>query len=185
MVDLKTYEDVGFNNLLSKKRPVVTEIDSGFTIKNPQVSSKNLVRSIEQKIIIAGVEESIQFAPIQSPYAYSTLYYDDIPLNNGDQGILTSTITSKKDSNIPMFGIFEISAYETSISTANLIPYSHGLDEYSLYSNYSYHKLRDNPQTSKSALCHRFQILNNSGDTQSIHLLYRWRFLGATDFSEA
>lgn len=154
-----------------KPEDVQNEQDFAENVLERNSLPSNKLGTISKEKIIEAVGNLIQITGVTETTA------SGVGNNTGVR--LTSTISDNKDKNRIMFAIPEITAYQTSVTSGNIIPY--GSD--AINAGYKLHfapDLRDNQisDEANAGMTWIFSIYNASGGSKDIIFRSRYRFIG-------
>ena len=139
-------------------------------IERGSLNSSQL-QSISEDKIIEAVGNVVQITGVSQVGPFS--------LSNNTGVTLTSTLSDNQDPNRIMLGIFEVDAWQDSITGGNQIPYGSNTINagYDIVQTFDYNRNQNSsaPHTGITAM---HQVYNKTGNTHDIIWRTRWRFIG-------
>lgn len=180
----KAWNDTDLNFNENMERSIEDKFPTGFlggdmmdaTIEKGGIKTSQIA-SISSDKILQAISETIR-----KTGALAAAYNN---LANNDGVVLFMHLTDNSSPNTIAFAIAEVTAYQTSVAAANIIPYGASAlhDNYRVY--YAADKAVSDATASGSAspnpgvtMSYCQVIYNQSGSTQNIVWRLRWRYLG-------
>lgn len=170
---MPTYEDLGYNRLISKRRTSslgeLTEDISAY--RNPQLPVSSVKGNISADQIETGIDNAVRRTKVLIGAAI---------ISNNSGARLTTTLRDSGNNGRIMMAIAESTVYKGSIADGNEVPYGSNTiaNNHKRHTAYDY---EDNQESSSpnTGITYIDHVQNNSGSAALYYWKVRWRYIGS------